>query len=86
MREIVLDTETTGLDPNAGHRIVEVAALELMNSVPTGRHFHRYANPERPMPEDAFAVHGLSDAFLASTRCSPSTWRRSSRSSATPPW
>src|SRR5258706_7930487 len=65
MREIVLDTETTGLDPNAGHRIVEVAALELVNSVPTGRTFHRYANPERPMPEDAFAIHGLSDAFLA---------------------
>jgi DNA polymerase-3 subunit epsilon len=65
MREIVLDTETTGLDPNAGHRIVEIAALELVNSVPTGRHFHRYANPQRPMPEDAFEVHGLSDSFLA---------------------
>src|SRR5260221_3434414 len=65
MREIVLDTETTGLDGNAGHRIVEFAALELVNSVPTGRSFHRYANPERPMPEDAFAIHGLSDAFLA---------------------
>jgi DNA polymerase-3 subunit epsilon len=64
MREIVLDTETTGLDPAAGHRIVEVAALELVNSVPTGRSFHRYANPEREMAQEAFEVHGLSDAFL----------------------
>ena len=64
MREIVLDTETTGLDPNAGHRIVEIAAIELTNTVPTGRHFHKYANPERDMPEEAFNVHGLSEAFL----------------------
>jgi DNA polymerase-3 subunit epsilon len=65
MREIVLDTETTGLDPAAGHRIVEVAAVELVNTVPTGARFHRYANPEREMPAEAFEVHGLSDAFLS---------------------
>jgi len=65
MREIVLDTETTGLDPAAGHRIVEVAAIELVNTVPTGASFHRYANPEREMPPEAFEIHGLSDAFLS---------------------
>jgi DNA polymerase-3 subunit epsilon len=65
MREIVLDTETTGLDPAEGHRIVEIACVELMNHVPTGQSFHRYVNPERPMPPEAFAVHGLSDEFLA---------------------
>jgi DNA polymerase III subunit epsilon len=65
MREIVLDTETTGLDPAAGHRIVEIACVELVNHVPTGRFFHSYLNPERDMPEDAFAVHGLSAEFLA---------------------
>ncbi len=64
-REIVLDTETTGLDPEAGHRIVEVACLEVVGWVPSGAHFRRYVNPERPMPSDAEAVHGLSDAFLA---------------------
>jgi DNA polymerase-3 subunit epsilon len=64
MREIVLDTETTGLDPAAGHRIVEIAGVELINSVPTGHVFQRYANPERDMPEEAFAIHGLSDSFL----------------------
>ena len=64
MREIVLDTETTGLDPAAGHRIVEIAGVELINSVPTGQVFQRYANPERDMPEEAFAIHGLSDGFL----------------------
>ncbi|MBV9522501.1 MAG: DNA polymerase III subunit epsilon [Alphaproteobacteria bacterium] len=65
MREIVLDTETTGLDPSAGHRIVELACLELVNHVSTGRFFHAYVNPERDMPEDAFAVHGLSAEFLS---------------------
>ncbi|MGH6990712.1 MAG: exonuclease domain-containing protein, partial [Stellaceae bacterium] len=65
MREIVLDTETTGLAPGDGHRIVEIAGLELINHVPTGRFFHRYVNPERSMPSDAMAVHGLSDEFLA---------------------
>jgi len=65
MREIVLDTETTGIDPGDGHRIVEIGCVELLNHVPTGRTFHAYVNPERPMPTGAFAVHGLSDEFLA---------------------
>lgn len=65
MREIVLDTETTGLDPAAGHRVVEIGGVELVNLVPTGRVFHRYINPERDMPAEAEAVHGLSAAFLA---------------------
>ena len=65
MREIVLDTETTGLDPSEGHRIVEIACIELMHHVPTGRKFHRYVNPERDMPEDALAVHGITAEFLA---------------------
>ncbi|MGE0119312.1 MAG: DNA polymerase III subunit epsilon [Dongiaceae bacterium] len=64
MREIVLDTETTGLDPTAGHRVVEIACLELLNHIPTGRHFQRYVNPERDVPADAIAVHGLSAEFL----------------------
>src|SRR5262245_25333510 len=64
MREIVIDTETTGLDPQAGHRIVEVAGIELAYHVPTGRSFHRYVDPERDMPEDALAVHGLTVEFL----------------------
>lgn len=64
MREIVLDTETTGLDPVNGDRLVEIGCLELLNHVPTGRHYHTYLNPERPMPAEAFAVHGLSDAHL----------------------
>jgi DNA polymerase III subunit epsilon len=65
MREIVVDTETTGLDPEDGHRIVEIAALELVNHVPSGRIFHRYVNPQRPMPDAARAIHGLTDVFLA---------------------
>ncbi|WP_299615140.1 DNA polymerase III subunit epsilon [Pelagibius sp.] len=65
MREIVLDTETTGLDPAAGHRVVEVAGLELLNHMPTGRTFREYINPERDMPEEAEKIHGLSAAFLA---------------------
>lgn len=65
MREIVLDTETTGLDPEDGHRIVEIGAVELVNHVATGRVLHLYIDPERDMPEDAFAVHGLSRAFLS---------------------
>jgi DNA polymerase-3 subunit epsilon len=65
MREIVLDTETTGLDPASGHRIIEVGCVELENHVPSGRDFHAYINPERAVPAEAFAVHGLSDAFLA---------------------
>lgn len=65
MREVVLDTETTGLDPDAGHRLVEVAALELENHVPTGSHLQLYVNPERGMPEEAYKIHGLSEEFLA---------------------
>ena len=64
MREIVLDTETTGLDPSAGDRIVEIGCVELVNHIPTGRVFHRYVNPERPVPIDAARVHGLDEAFL----------------------
>jgi DNA polymerase-3 subunit epsilon len=65
MREIVLDTETTGLDPDTGDRIVEIGAVELSNHVPTGRTFHEYINPQRQMPQEAFEIHGLDDAFLA---------------------
>jgi DNA polymerase III subunit epsilon len=65
MREVVLDTETTGLDPAGGHRIVEIACIELFNHVPTGRVFHRYINPGREVPPEAVEVHGLTDAFLA---------------------
>jgi DNA polymerase-3 subunit epsilon len=65
MREIVLDTETTGLDPLEGHRVVEIGAVELHNHVPTGRTFHQYVNPRRDMPQDAFDVHGISAEFLA---------------------
>ena len=65
MRELVIDTETTGLDPNDGHRICEVAVIELVNHLPTGRYFHRYVNPQRDMPEGALAVHGLTSDFLA---------------------
>ena len=64
MREIVLDTETTGFEPAEGHRIVEIGALELMNHMPTGRTYHQYINPERAMPKEAFDVHGLGDDFL----------------------
>lgn len=64
MREIVLDTETTGLDPNDGHRVVEIGAVELYNHLPTGRTYHQYLDPQRPMPREAFAIHGLDDDFL----------------------
>lgn len=64
VREIVLDTETTGLEPAEGHRIVEVAAVELVNHVPTGRTFQRYLDPERDVPEEALRVHGLTREFL----------------------
>jgi DNA polymerase-3 subunit epsilon len=65
MREIVLDTETTGLDPLAGHRVVEVGCIELVNTVATGKTFHAYFNPEMIMPAGAQDIHGLSDEFLA---------------------
>lgn len=64
VREIILDTETTGLDPATGDRIVEIGAVELLNHLPTGNTFHVYINPERDMPREAEAVHGLSSAFL----------------------
>ncbi len=64
MREIILDTETTGLSPTAGDRIVEIGAVELFNHIPTGKTYHVYLNPERDMPKEAEAVHGLSAAFL----------------------
>jgi len=64
-REIVIDTETTGLNPLTGDRVVEIGGVELFNHVPTGRHFHKYINPERRMTEEAFQVHGLGDDFLA---------------------
>lgn len=67
MREIVLDTETTGLNPfdTPAHRIVEIGAVELWNQVPTGQTYHQYIHPERDMPAEAFAVHGISEVFLA---------------------
>lgn len=65
MREIILDTETTGLDPNRGDRLVEIGGIELVNHFPTGRSYHVYINPERDMPEEAFRVHGLSAEFLS---------------------
>ncbi|MCF6444628.1 DNA polymerase III subunit epsilon [Nereida sp. MMG025] len=65
MREIVLDTETTGFEPNEGDRIVEIGAVELWNHLPTGKTYHQYINPERAMPAEAFAVHGLGDEFLS---------------------
>jgi len=64
MREIVLDTETTGLDPRSGDRVVEIGCVELNFHVPTGRELHLYINPERDMPEEAFAIHGISEDFL----------------------
>jgi DNA polymerase-3 subunit epsilon len=65
MREIILDTETTGLDPATGDRVVEIGCVEIINGIATGQVFHAYVNPQRSMPEAALAVHGLSDAFLA---------------------
>ncbi len=63
-REVVLDTETTGFEPSQGHRLVEIGCLELINHIPTGRIFHTYLNPDRGVPQDAYAVHGLSSDFL----------------------
>jgi len=68
MREIVFDTETTGLDPGKGHRVVEIGAIEVVNLIPTGRSFHVYLDPERDMPDEAFRVHGLSGEFLSSQK------------------
>jgi DNA polymerase III subunit epsilon len=69
MREIVLDTETTGLDPATGHRLIEIGCVELVNRIPSGVVFHRYLNPERDVPEEAVAVHGLSGEFLQDKPC-----------------
>jgi DNA polymerase-3 subunit epsilon len=65
MREIVLDTETTGLDPNDGHRVIEIGCVELSDHFPTGRSFQRYLNPDRDMPAEAQRIHGISTEFLA---------------------
>lgn len=65
MRELVLDTETTGIDPKQGHRVIEIGAIELVNHVPTGEKYHVYINPEREVEQGAFEVHGLSTEFLA---------------------
>src|SRR3954470_1224534 len=65
MREVILDTETTGLDPLRGDRLVEIGCVEIFNRMPTGQTFHRHINPERDMPAEAVAVHGLSPEFLA---------------------
>ena len=65
MREIVLDTETTGLNPNGGDRVVEIGCVELLNFIPSGQTFHTYLNPERDMPQGAYEVHGLSTDFLS---------------------
>jgi len=64
MREIILDTETTGLEPKDGHRMVEIGCIELWNHIPTGKEYHTYLNPEREVPQEAFQVHGLSFDFL----------------------
>lgn len=64
MREIVLDTETTGMDPVKGDKIVEIGCVELINHLPTGKHYHVYINPERDIPSEATAVHGITDEFV----------------------
>jgi DNA polymerase III subunit epsilon len=69
MREIVFDTETTGLSPNDGHRLVEIGCVEIVNRCETGRTFHKYINPQRSMPSEAEAVHGLSSIFLSDKPC-----------------
>lgn len=68
MREIVLDTETTGFDPFSGDRLVEIGAIELINHMPTGRTYHQYVNPERHMPDEAFGVHGIGPDLLQPPR------------------
>ncbi|MEQ9115250.1 MAG: DNA polymerase III subunit epsilon [Rickettsiales bacterium] len=69
MREIVLDTETTGLDPSGGHRIIEIGCIEIENRIKTGRVFHKYINPKRDVPDEAFRVHGISSEFLKDKPC-----------------
>ena len=82
MREIVFDTETTGLDPPSGDRMVEIGCIELVNRVRTGRTFHAYFNPEPAMPRDAEAVHGLSTRSSPTSRASTSTRSRNCSSSS----
>lgn len=65
MRQIVLDTETTGLEPNMGHRVIEIGAVEVINRKLTGRHFHKYINPQRSVDQGALEVHGISETFLS---------------------
>ena len=86
MREIVLDVETTGLDPIQGHRIVELGCVELLNRIPTGRPFSVYLNPDRDMPAEAFAVHGLSTEFYNNTDVSSKLRMNSLPSLATHRW
>ena len=69
MREIILDTETTGLSPQAGDRLIEIGCIELINRIPSGQSFHRYVNPERDVPAEAIAVHGLTAEFLKDKPC-----------------
>lgn len=64
MRQIVLDTETTGIDPNQGHRVIEIGCVELVDRKPTGNHFHEYIQPEREVPQDAIEIHGITNEFL----------------------
>jgi len=65
MREVALDTETTGIEPEAGHRLVEIGAVEMLNHIPTGRTYHQTIKPERSVPKKAYEIHGLDDAFLS---------------------
>ena len=81
-RAILFDTETTGLEPHLGHRVIEVAALELLNDLPTGRHFHAMINPERDIPEDATRIHGFTSGHWQTSHVLPKSLTRCWRSSA----
>ena len=85
MREIVMDTETTGFEAEKDDRIVEIGGIELLNHLPTGRTFHVYINPERPMPKDAFEVHAWATTSCATSRDLRTLFKASSTSSATTP-
>ena len=80
-RAVLFDTETTGLEPHLGHRVIEVAAVELINDLPTGKHFHQLVDPERDVPDDATRIHGftmaISSTNLASRTSSMICWRSS---------
>lgn len=86
IREIVLDTETTGTEARNGDRLIEIGAVELLNHIPTGKTFHRYCNPERAVSEGAFNVHGLSDAFLSDKPVFSEIVAELGSSSATDAW